>query len=110
MVTAVTAVSDGRKGASKKIKGVNSSVSIDKSNFTVGMIDDEEFHMKTFDEGMIIMMMSMIIMIMSMMRMVVMVMMGMMMSMMVMMMMSMMNRVKMMIIIPFLIIIRLSSV
>lgn len=100
MVTAVTAVSDGRKGASKKMKGANSSISIDKSNFTVGMIDDEEFHMKTFDEGMIIMMMmsmmrimvmvmmsrlvmivsimmSMIIMMMSMIRMIVMVMMGM---------------------------------
>ncbi len=52
MVTAVTA-SEGRKGASKKTKGAN-SIPIVQSSFKIGMIEDEEFQMKTFDEGMMI--------------------------------------------------------
>jgi len=64
MVTAVTA-SDGRKGASKKIKGANSNP-IDKSSYKVGMVDDDEFEMKTFDEGMSMMMMMMMMIMMMM--------------------------------------------
>ena len=52
MVIAVTA-SEGRKGASKKTKGTN-SIPIVQSSFKIGMIEDEEFQMKTFDEGMMI--------------------------------------------------------
>ena len=52
MVTAVTA-SEGRKGASKKTKGTN-SIPVVQSSFKIGMIEDEEFQMKTFDEGMMI--------------------------------------------------------
>jgi len=67
MVTAVTA-SEGRKGASKKAKGTN-SIPIVQSSFKIGMIEDEEFQMKTFDEGMMISIISKMSMSMSMMMM-----------------------------------------
>ena len=85
MVTAVTA-SEGRKGASKKIKGANSTPIV-QSSFKIGIIEDEEFQMKTFDEGKmisIISKMSMIMMMMMMMMIMIMMIIVMMMMMMMM--------------------------